>query len=57
MSLYEVMLQKERVAAINESLKEKKEGSFQLSKTDVRKAPLIKLPIEVFLYNPDNKEI
>lgn len=54
MSLYEVMLQKERVAAINEALKEKKEGSFQLSKTDVRKAPLIKLPIEVFLYNPDN---
>ena len=54
MSLYEVMIQKERVAAIIEALKEQKEGSFQLSKTDVRKAPLIKLPIEVFLYNPDN---
>ena len=32
MSLYEVMLQKERVAAINESLKEKKREVFNYLK-------------------------
>ena len=48
------MTQKQRIAAINEALKEKKDASFQLSKTEVKQAPLIKLPIDVLLYNPDN---